>query len=83
MGISHRTKAVIVAMAIFLMCLVLFWKQSVGAEAAQITDGSNVTALHQIIFSLPENPGSNFEYSVNSFRDNTNCCRLWSGGPPA
>jgi hypothetical protein len=45
MGISHRNKAAIVAMATFLMCLGLVWKQSAGAESPRIIDSSNVTAL--------------------------------------
>jgi FKBP-type peptidyl-prolyl cis-trans isomerase 2 len=48
MGIAHRNKAAIVAMATFLMCLGLLWKQNVGAESPRIIDGSNVTALYQI-----------------------------------
>ena len=48
MGVSHRNKAAIVAMATFLMCLGIFWKQNVGAESPRIIDGSNVTALYQI-----------------------------------
>src|SRR5512141_1928703 len=48
MGISYRKKAAIVAVATFLTCLGLLWKQDVGAESPRIVDGSNVTAFYRI-----------------------------------
>jgi FKBP-type peptidyl-prolyl cis-trans isomerase 2 len=46
--VPHRNKAAIVAVATFLTCLGLLWKQDAGAEPPRIVDGSNVTAFYQI-----------------------------------
>jgi FKBP-type peptidyl-prolyl cis-trans isomerase 2 len=48
MGVSHRYKVAIVAVATMLTCLGLLWKQNVGAESPRIVDGSNVTVLYRI-----------------------------------
>ena len=48
MGVSHRYKVAIIAIATILTCLGLLWKQNVGAESPRIVDGSNVTALYKI-----------------------------------
>lgn len=48
MGVSHRNKVAIVAIATIITCLGLLWKQNVGAESPRIVDGSNVTALYKI-----------------------------------
>lgn len=48
MGVSHRYKVAIVAIATILTCLGLFWNQTAGAESPRIVDGSNVTALYKI-----------------------------------
>ena len=48
MGISHRYKSAIVAVATILICVGLLWNETVGAESPRIVDGSNVTALYRI-----------------------------------
>ena len=48
MGVSHRYKVAIIAIATILTCLGLLWKQNAGAESPRIVDGSNVTALYKI-----------------------------------